>query len=79
MIFHISCNRSSCGVGQETRSCQRSTLTTTVIIFNSLGDRSDGIVDVAKRLLAAVPYAKFFLPTAPMRKVTMNGGMEMLS
>ncbi len=66
-------------MGPERRSCQRSTLTTTVIICNGLGDRSDGFVYVTERLLAAMPYAKFVLPTAPTRKVTMNGGMEMPS
>jgi predicted esterase len=51
----------------------------TVIICHGLGDTSDGFVDVAERLSAALPYAKFVLPTAPTRRVTMNGGVEMRS
>jgi predicted esterase len=48
-----------------------------VIICHGLGDKSNGFVNVAKRLSAAMPYAKFVLPTATRRKVTMNEGMEM--
>ncbi len=66
-------------MGLETCSCQRSTLTTTVIICNGLGDRSDGFVYIAKHLLAAVPCTRFVLPATPTRKVTMNGGMGMPS
>jgi predicted esterase len=50
-----------------------------MIICHGLDDTSDNFFNVAKCLLATVPYAKFILPTAPMRKVTMNGGMEMPS
>jgi lysophospholipase-2 len=51
----------------------------TVIICHGLGDTSDGFVDVAAHLSSAMPHAKFVLPTAPTRKVTMNMGMEMSS
>jgi hypothetical protein len=58
------------------RLCRRSALTATVIICHSLGETSDGFFEVAKRLLAAVPYSKFVLPTDPTKKVTKNRGME---
>ncbi|KAL3777324.1 hypothetical protein ACHAW5_005960 [Stephanodiscus triporus] len=51
----------------------------TVIICHGLGDTADGFVDVAARLSSSLPYAKFVLPTAPTRRVTMNMGMAMPS
>mmetsp|Transcript_13449 Transcript_13449/g.28428 ORF Transcript_13449/g.28428 Transcript_13449/m.28428 type:complete len:310 (+) Transcript_13449:32-961(+) len=51
----------------------------TIVIIHGLGDSAEGFEDVAEHIASKIPYAKFILPTAPMRKVTMNMGMFMPS
>ncbi|KAL7549483.1 hypothetical protein ACHAWF_012750 [Thalassiosira exigua] len=49
----------------------------TIILCHGLGDTAEGFVDVAERLAERFPHAKFVLPTAPTRPVTLNMGMPM--
>jgi len=50
----------------------------TVVFCHGLGDSGEGWVDVAETLVrTVVPHCKFLLPTAPIRPVTLNGGMRM--
>lgn len=52
--------------------------TACVILCHGLGDSSQGWLDVAVSMLApAVPHARFVLPTAPTRPITLNFGMPM--
>ena len=52
--------------------------TATVILMHGLGDTADGWEDAATEVLGpALPYARFILPTAPTRPITVNGGMPM--
>lgn len=48
-----------------------------VVICHGLGDSAEGFVDVAEQLATVLPHARFVLPTAPTRPVTMNMGMSM--
>ncbi|KAL7487833.1 hypothetical protein ACHAW6_013394 [Cyclotella cf. meneghiniana] len=49
----------------------------TIVLCHGLGDTAQGWEDVAENLASKLPYVKFILPTAKMRKVTMNMGMAM--
>jgi lysophospholipase II len=49
----------------------------TVILLHGLGDSADGWIDVAEQWARAMPYAKFIVPSAGNRPITMNGGYEM--
>ena len=52
--------------------------TATIILMHGLGDTADGWESTAAELLGpALPYARFILPTAPTRPITVNGGMSM--
>jgi len=57
----------------------RATHTATVIIAHGLGDTGAGWYPVAQMLSAGYPHIKFVLPHAPVRPVTVNGGMSMNS
>lgn len=48
-----------------------------VVVLHGLGDTAMGWADVAKMWADAMPRVRFVLPTAPMRPVTLNGGMSM--
>ena len=52
--------------------------TATVILMHGLGDTADGWESSATDFLGpALPHARFILPTAPTRPITVNGGMHM--
>lgn len=51
--------------------------TAVVFMLHGLGDTAAGWTDVAYMLRDAVPHAKWVLPTAPVRPITLNGGMPM--
>ena len=51
--------------------------TAVVFMLHGLGDTAAGWTDVAFMLRDAVPHAKWVLPTAPTRPITLNGGMPM--
>lgn len=51
--------------------------TATVFLIHGLGDSAQGLADIADVWSRSLPYAKFVLPTAPVRPVTLNGGFEM--
>jgi lysophospholipase-2 len=52
--------------------------TATIIFMHGLGDTAEGWIDTAADYFApALPHAKFILPTAPTRPITINGGMPM--
>jgi len=51
--------------------------TATVIFAHGLGDTGAGWSQVAEMLASQLPHIKFVLPTAPIRPVTVNGGMAM--
>ena len=46
-------------------------------MLHGLGDTADGWLDVATMLRGTVPHAKWVLPTAPTRPITLNSGMPM--
>lgn len=48
-----------------------------VIVLHGLGDTAFGWSDVAGMWAASMPTVRFVLPTAPIRPVTLNGGMQM--
>nr|CCC92397.1 putative alpha/beta hydrolase [Trypanosoma congolense IL3000] len=50
-----------------------------VTLSHGLGDSAHGWEDVARELSRRLPHLLFLLPTAPMRPVTINGGMTMNS
>ncbi|KAL7581424.1 hypothetical protein ACA910_022006 [Epithemia clementina (nom. ined.)] len=50
-----------------------------VVISHGLGDTAEGFADAAEMMAKELPYAKFILPTAPTKPVTMNMGMAMPS
>lgn len=50
--------------------------TGTVFIMHGLGDSAEGWIDTAAELSSEFPYVKFILPTAPVRPITINGGMS---
>lgn len=45
-----------------------------VILAHGLGDSAQGWVDTAEQLARALPHVRFYLPTAPVMPVTINGG-----
>ena len=50
----------------------------TVIYMHGLGDTADGWSDsLADAIAPSLPHAKFILPTARSRPVTINGGLPM--
>ncbi|CUA70260.1 hypothetical protein RSOLAG22IIIB_00613 [Rhizoctonia solani] len=51
--------------------------TTTIIFSHGLGDTGDGWKPVATMLASQFPYVKWVLPHAPVRPITINGGLEM--
>ncbi|KAH7343877.1 Phospholipase/carboxylesterase [Rhizoctonia solani] len=51
--------------------------TATIIFSHGLGDTGDGWKPVATMLASQFPYAKWILPHAPVRPITINGGLEM--
>ncbi|KAB5595541.1 Acyl-protein thioesterase 1 [Ceratobasidium theobromae] len=51
--------------------------TATIIFSHGLGDTGDGWKPVARELASALPHAKWILPHAPMRPITVNYGMVM--
>lgn len=51
--------------------------TASVVVMHGLGDSSQGWLDVAAMWAKAFPSARFVLPTAPVRPITLNGGMRM--
>jgi predicted esterase len=51
--------------------------TAVVFMLHGLGDTAAGWTDVAHMLRDVVPHAKWVLPTAPTRPITLNGGMPM--
>lgn len=52
--------------------------TATIILMHGLGDTAEGWESSATDFLApAIPHARFILPTAPTRPITVNGGMPM--
>jgi len=51
--------------------------TATVIFAHGLGDTGAGWQPIAEMLSMQLPHIKFVLPTAPIRPVTVNGGMSM--
>eukprot|EP00923_Selenidium_pygospionis_P049486 GHVN01085253.1.p1 GENE.GHVN01085253.1~~GHVN01085253.1.p1 ORF type:complete len:288 (+),score=53.44 GHVN01085253.1:843-1706(+) len=50
-----------------------------VIFSHGLGDTSEGWASMFKQLSRGMPHVKFILPTAPIQRVTLNGGMPMPS
>ncbi|KAH9597058.1 Phospholipase/carboxylesterase/thioesterase [Trypanosoma melophagium] len=48
-----------------------------VTLSHGLGDSAHGWEDVAAEISSRMPHLLFLLPTAPMRGVTINGGMSM--
>lgn len=48
-----------------------------VTLSHGLGDSAHGWEDVARAVAKRLPQLLFLLPTAPIRPVTINGGMEM--
>jgi predicted esterase len=54
--------------------------TATVIFMHGLGDTADGWAPMLHHEIAPLmPHIKFICPTAPVRPVTLNGGMAMTS
>ncbi|KAK9815805.1 hypothetical protein WJX72_009810 [[Myrmecia] bisecta] len=51
--------------------------TATVFFLHGLGDSGDGWSDVAPQLSSALPHVKFVFPNAPLRPISLNGGMRM--
>ncbi|RNF20044.1 lysophospholipase [Trypanosoma conorhini] len=48
-----------------------------VTLSHGLGDSAQGWESVARELAGSLPHLLFLLPTAPVRPVTINGGMSM--
>ncbi|ORC88828.1 lysophospholipase [Trypanosoma theileri] len=48
-----------------------------VTLSHGLGDSAHGWEDVASEISRRLPHLLFLLPTAPVRPVTINGGMSM--
>ncbi|RNE99613.1 lysophospholipase [Trypanosoma rangeli] len=48
-----------------------------VTLSHGLGDSAQGWESVARELAGFLPHLLFLLPTAPVRPVTINGGMSM--
>ncbi|PRW33175.1 acyl- thioesterase 1 [Chlorella sorokiniana] len=48
-----------------------------LIMLHGLGDSGQGWADVAPMLQPDLPQTKFIFPTAPIRPITINGGMRM--
>ncbi|CCW62617.1 unnamed protein product [Phytomonas sp. EM1] len=46
-----------------------------VTLLHGLGDSANGWEDAARELASRLPNLLFLLPTAPLRRVTINGGM----
>jgi len=53
--------------------------TATMVFMHGLGDTSLGWRDQAEEWATRLPHVKFVLPSAPVQRVTMNGGMSMPS
>nr|CAG8603031.1 6575_t:CDS:2 [Entrophospora candida] len=51
--------------------------TATVIFLHGLGDSGRGLELVSTEIGEAMEHVKFVLPNAPMRSITINGGMIM--
>eukprot|EP00968_Pinguiococcus_pyrenoidosus_P026477 scaffold7092_cov262-Pinguiococcus_pyrenoidosus.AAC.37 len=51
--------------------------TASVLLLHGLGDSAEGIRGIVPLMAKAVPHARFVLPTAPIRPITMNGGFPM--
>eukprot|EP00923_Selenidium_pygospionis_P049489 GHVN01085256.1.p1 GENE.GHVN01085256.1~~GHVN01085256.1.p1 ORF type:complete len:317 (+),score=55.74 GHVN01085256.1:871-1821(+) len=61
-------------------TCVTWLLNSGVVIFShGLGDTSEGWASMFKQLSRGMPHVKFILPTAPIQRVTLNGGMPMPS
>ena len=45
--------------------------------IHGLGDTAAGWADIAGMLQPDLPTTKFVFPTAPVRPITLNGGMRM--
>lgn len=48
----------------------------TLIMLHGLGDSGMGWADIAPMLSPDLPNTQFIFPTAPMRPITVNGGMR---
>ncbi|MES1911706.1 MAG: hypothetical protein MHM6MM_004099 [Cercozoa sp. M6MM] len=71
-------------MGQDTSAMTPTVLnairphTATVIFLHGLGDTAAGWAsELAQIQKQALPWVKFILPTAPIRRVTLNGGFPM--
>ena len=53
--------------------------TSSVILIHGLGDSAEGWIDVAESLAPQLPHARFILPTASEKPVSLNAGMIMPS
>jgi predicted esterase len=62
-------------ISHDTSICERAD--GSVVVLHGLGDTAQGWSDVARMWADAMPRVRFVLPTAPMRPVTLNGGMSM--
>jgi len=51
--------------------------TATVIFIHGLGDTAHGWADIGHAIVDRFPWIRVILPTAPVRKVTLNHGMKM--
>ena len=51
--------------------------TSTLVMIHGLGDSGHGWADVASLWAQVLPNTKFVFPNAPMRPITLNGGMRM--
>lgn len=49
----------------------------TIILSHGLGDTAEGFQNIGEALSYHFPYIKFIIPTAPIRAVSLNGGMHM--
>jgi len=48
-----------------------------VIFSHGLGDSASGICPIVESIALSIPYAKFYLPSASDRSVTLNNGVRM--
>ena len=74
---HIMPRTETTGRNMQTVHPDDGTHSATVIVLHGLGDSSDGWIDVAQRWHRAMPWAKFIVPSARSRPITMNGGFTM--